>query len=97
MYFPSKELYEKYPLDAYSAWMEWAGERKPKRWRAELGEKYWVVDIELSSTWSKEQNDGYDKVRYNNGNYFRTEEEAKQAAEAVKETFEKFHENHTEK
>lgn len=28
--FPSKDLYEKYPLDAYSAWMEWAESRKSK-------------------------------------------------------------------
>ena len=90
--FPSRALYEKYPLDAYSAWMEWKETRKPKRWRAKLGEKYWVVDIELSHTWSEEKNDGYDKVRYNNGNYFRTEEEAQQAAEAVRETLAKLYE-----
>ncbi|MDE7180072.1 MAG: hypothetical protein K2N88_02605 [Muribaculaceae bacterium] len=94
--YPSRTLYEKYPLDPYSAWMEWKEARKTKRWRAKLGEKYWVVDIELSPTWSEEKNDGYDKVRYNNGNYFRTEEEAKQAAEAVRETLEKFHEKSCE-
>ena len=26
--FPSKELYEKYPLDAYTAWMEWKFKRQ---------------------------------------------------------------------
>ena len=33
--YPSRELYEKYPLDAYSAWMEWDEEnnkRTPKTW-----------------------------------------------------------------
>ena len=28
--YPSKALYEKYPLDAYSAWMEWQVEKKSK-------------------------------------------------------------------
>ena len=28
--YPSKELYMKYPLDAYSAWMEWQVEKKSK-------------------------------------------------------------------
>lgn len=28
--YPSRALYEKYPLDAYSAWMEWKESRKPK-------------------------------------------------------------------
>ena len=88
--FPSRALYEKYPLDAHAAWMEWQSERKRKRWRAKLGEKYWVVDIELSPTWSEEKNDGYDKARYNNGNYFRTEESAKRAAKMIKELLENF-------
>ncbi len=38
--YPSEESMKKYPLDAYSAWMEWKELRKPKRWRAERGEKY---------------------------------------------------------
>ena len=28
--YPSRALYEKYPLDAYSAWMEWKEAREPK-------------------------------------------------------------------
>ncbi len=30
MLYPSKELYEKYPLDPRKAWSEWAENRKPK-------------------------------------------------------------------
>ena len=30
MLYPSRTLYEKYPLDAYSAWMKWNEARKPK-------------------------------------------------------------------
>ena len=48
--------------------------------------------MELSPTWSEEKNDGYDKVRYNNGNYFRTKELAEQAAEGISEYLKKFHE-----
>ena len=90
--YPSRALYEKYPLDAYSAWMEWKETQKSKRWRAKLGEKYWLVDIELSPALSEEKNDGYDKARYNNGNYFRTQEAAEEAAKLVKEILLKFHE-----
>lgn len=35
MLYPSRALYEKYPLDAYSAWMEWKDSKKsktPKTW-----------------------------------------------------------------
>lgn len=28
--YPSRALYEKYPLDGFKAWAEWAQERKPK-------------------------------------------------------------------
>ena len=92
--FPSMESFLANPLNARKAWQEWSEARKPKRWRAKLGEKYWVVDIELSPTRSEEKNDGYDEERYNNGNYFRTEEEANQAADGIREYLKKFHEEH---
>ena len=69
--------------------------QKSEWWRAKKGENYWVVDIELSPTWLEEKNNVYDKVRYYNGNYFRTEEEATQAAEVIKAALAKFHEKST--
>ena len=109
--FPSKELYEKYPLDAYSAWMEWASERKPKRWRAKSSAgvavseceghwedySYWYITSDGVIAQEEEMNCKVDTLRYELGNYFRTEEGAKQAFEAVRDMLEKFHENHTEK
>ena len=109
--FPSKELYEKYPLDAYSAWMEWASERKPKRWRAKSSAgvavseceghwedySYWYITSDGVIAQEEEMNCKADNLRYKLGNYFRTKEEAEQAAEAVRDMLEKFHENHTEK
>lgn len=58
MLYPSRALYEKYPLDAYSAWMEWKEARKPKYvLQAELRlisnkgmtiEDYECVEVEVS-------------------------------------------------
>ncbi|MDE7464978.1 MAG: hypothetical protein K2M59_03765 [Muribaculaceae bacterium] len=108
--YPSRALYEKYPLDAYSAWMEWQSERKPKRWRAKSSAgvavseceghwddySYWYITSDGVIAQDEETNCKADNLRYNLGNYFRTEELAKQAAEAVRETLAKFHENHSE-
>ena len=108
--YPSRTLYEKYPLDAYSAWMEWKEARKPKRWRAKSSAgvavseckghwedySYWYVTSDGVIAQDEETNCKTDNLRYNIGNYFRTEEEAKQAAEAVRKTLEEFHSNHTE-
>ncbi|MDE6008731.1 MAG: hypothetical protein K2G90_05940, partial [Muribaculaceae bacterium] len=41
--YPSRALYEKYPLDAKKAWGEWASERKPKRWKPSLGDEYFSI------------------------------------------------------
>ncbi len=84
-------LYEKYPLDAKKAWQEWEESRKPKRWRAEERERYWVINHELEVDYSEDVNDGYDNARWKVGNYFRTASEAKQAAEEVKQCLEAFH------
>ena len=90
--FPSRALYEKYPLDARAAWMEWKETREPKRQRAEKGERYWVVDSVCEPVSYQEINAPFDDDCYEAGNYFRTEEKAQQAAEAVRETLTKFHE-----
>ena len=78
--YPSKELYEKYSLDAYSAWMEWKESRKPKyalqaqiRLISNNGktiEDYECVEVEVSDI------------------------DLTQAAEAVKKALQEFHESH---
>ena len=92
--YPSRALYERYPLDAYSAWMEWKEARKPKIWRAERGSKYWWFNDEFEIRCNADIRDSIDNNRADFGNYFRTEEEAKQAAGIVKDALQKFHEQH---
>lgn len=94
--YPSRALYEKYPLDARAAWMEWQSERKPKRWRAKYGETYYSLRDDFTVCDQYENNDSDNDIAWDNYNYFRTSEEAQQAAEAVREALEKFHSNHTE-
>lgn len=93
--YPSRALYEKYPLDAYSAWMEWA--RKPKRWRAKEGEQYFLLNPDGEVMVDNECYFDIDSYRHDFGNYFRTQEEAQQASEVVKEALVKFHEQNVEK
>ena len=90
--YPSEDLLIKYPLDAKKAWDEWASERKPKRWRAKRGDRYWWFNDELEVKCNADIQDIIDNNRYNLGNYFRTEKLAQQAAEAVRETLMKIHE-----
>lgn len=53
--------------------------------RVEIGELYYVISIE-GDILEQAENGGYwDKNRYNYGNYFNTKEQAKYAAEKVKE------------
>lgn len=80
--YPSRALYEEYPLDAYSAWMEWQESRKPK----------YILAVKISSWYDGD--DGREDEEYGDNEWFRfkTEEEARQAAEAVRETLYKFHE-----
>ena len=60
----------------------------PKRWRAEKGGIYWFIDTDFSGKvrdlWDQRSTD--ENVRYNLGNYFKTQEEA----EKVKEELDKF-------
>lgn len=59
----------------------------PKRWRAEIGEKYWFIDTEFSVCYSVEQNFIRDGKRYKVGNYFKTEEEAQVKLDKIKPIF----------
>lgn len=90
--YPSRDLYKKYPLDPVKAWAEWEEARKPKRWRAENGKRYWVVGSICEPVSYQETNVPFDDDCYEADNYFRTYEEAKQAAEVVREALAKFHE-----
>ena len=90
--YPSEGLLRKYPFNPEGAWSEWASERKPKRWRAEPGSTYWRINIIGDANIANEYDTDADNGCRNFGNYFRTEEEAQRAAEAVRETLTKFHE-----
>ena len=82
--FPSKELYEEYPLDAYSAWMEWKESRK------------YVLEVEVSSWLDGE--DGRECEVYDGKKWFHfdSKEELEQSKEAIKEVLQKFHEENPE-
>ena len=90
--YPSKESFLANPLNACKAWQGWKEARKPKRWRAEYGETYYSLRDSFTVCDQYENNDSDNDCAWNNYNYFRTEEEAKQAAEEVKECLMKFHE-----
>ena len=79
--YPSRALYEKYPLDAYSAWLEWKESRKSK----------YVLQAQLRLV----SNDGEMIEDYECVEVEVSDIDLTQAAEAVRETLEKFHSNHT--
>lgn len=81
--FPSRAFYEKYPLDPYSAWMEWKEARKP-RFKFEVYLSGYDNGVMMADIAVKEQFQ------------FKTYEEIMQAAEAVRECLEKFHKDHTQ-
>lgn len=62
------------------------------RWRAKCGEKYFVVRIDGGIHSFEECNDDSDNSHYKAFNYFRTEEQDREAARRVKETLRKYHE-----
>lgn len=63
------------------------------RWRAKQGEKYFTLKgATLVVDFYTEDFDRTDEKCHEYGNYFRTEEQAEAAAEAIKEVLRKFHE-----
>ena len=75
--------------------LQWNAEEKRVekiRWRAEKGKDYYFVYSELTVSNAKELCYDLATNRYKALNYFRTEEQAKEAAERVKETLHKYHE-----
>ena len=55
-----------------------------ERWKPEKGNRYWFISDKGFVIFSYWQDDEIDNVRYNFGNVFRTEIQAKQALEKVK-------------
>jgi hypothetical protein len=58
---------------------------KPKRWRAEKGNGYFILNTTFESNRSIEDNCEIDDERYNAGNYFQTEQQAEYFAERIKQ------------
>lgn len=75
--------------------LRWNAEEKRVekiRWKAGYGKEYYYVGNQGILMEDKEHGDCVDKNRYKFNNYFRTSEQAKEAAKRVKETLRKYHE-----
>ena len=75
--------------------LQWNAEEKRVekiRWRAENGERYYYVSTEGFVLVDKEECYIIDENRYKFGNYFRTYEQAEEAARRMKEDLLKYHE-----
>ena len=76
--------------------LRWNAEEKrveKMRWRAEKGEKYFTLKgATLMVDFYIEDFDRTDEKCHKYGNYFRTEEQTKEAGKRVKETLRKYHE-----
>lgn len=75
--------------------LQWNAEEKRVekiRCRAKNGEKYYVVNNFGHVVADKESGFDIDRLRWEFGNYFRTQEQAEKAIKAVRETLKKFHE-----
>ena len=75
--------------------LHWNAEQKRVekiRWRAKKGDRYWKLSSDLHMLGMQEDNDDFDQDSWECGNYFKTQEQAERAAEAIKETLRKFHE-----
>lgn len=75
--------------------LQWNAEEKRVekiRWRAEKGNDYYFIDSFCYLRQDYENFQLMDDNIYNSYNYFRTEEQAKEAAKRVKDTLKKYHE-----
>lgn len=61
--------------------------QEPKRWRAEVGEIYYCFTSNFKTEDYCEENDSFDDEAYDLGNYFKTKEEAQEAADKLKKCF----------
>ena len=58
-----------------------------ERWRAERGGDYYYIDSECTAFGTYDYRCNEDNIRYELGNYFRTEEDAEKALEKIKQIF----------
>lgn len=80
--------------------LKWNAEEKrveKVRWRAKEGEEYSYVNSNMEVSSSRRPKDGeykcdYEGNSYHSYNYFRTQEQTAEAAQRVKETLRKYHE-----
>lgn len=75
--------------------LKWNAEEKrveKVRWRAEIGEKYFSIDTDLQVCKFFDNNGVCDNAFYDALNYFRTKEQAEEAADRVEEVLCKYHE-----
>ncbi|WP_281642167.1 hypothetical protein [Hoylesella loescheii] len=76
--------------------LRWNAEEKRVekiRWRAKKSQSYFFIDKDINSMEEEESGDVIDDILWRKFNYFRTEEDARKAAELVKATLRKFHED----
>ena len=64
-----------------------------RRWRAKLGEPYWIFTDFIRVLKCIEQNDKVDLKFYQTGNYFQTKEIAQQACDLFSESLKEFNKN----
>lgn len=79
--------------------LKWNAEKKRVekiRWRAEDGKDYFIVSSQGKIVEYEENNNCIDEDSYEFGNYFRTEEQAKEAAKRMKEVLYNYHKKITE-
>ncbi|WP_314712612.1 hypothetical protein [Prevotella pallens] len=62
------------------------------RWRAEEDREYYSIDVDMKVYKFFEDNEECDNTLYDALNYFRTKEQAEEAAKRVKETLRNYHE-----
>lgn len=75
-------------------WMRFDMERNTKRWRAETDMPYYHIDRRFIVKCSYEKGTDFDNNNYINGNYFRTEADAKEVVLTFKKTLYQYHKDH---
>ena len=75
--------------------LQWNAEKKEVekvRWRAKKGDRFYCFDTDFSVLDGLEEGSKLDDSSWRSYNYFRTAEQAEEAAKCVKETLRKYHE-----
>lgn len=75
--------------------LKWNAEEKRVekiRWRAKKGGYYYFIDVNLTVKSIDDTYSTFDNELWDAFNYFRTKEQAEEAAKRVKETLRKYHE-----